>query len=256
MTVSRVVNERPGVGQRTRERVRQAIESLGYRPNIVARGLRAASSRTIGLIVPDVTNPYFPEIVRGAEDVAIEHGYTLLLANGIEDVARETESLRTFEDHLVDGVILCSPRLEDQELGLELPPSRVLPCPPTVEGGARAAREMLARDPEVDALLCFNDLVAAGALQALQELGIAVPREIAVTGYDDIVFARMFTPGLTTIRAPTYELGQQAGRMLIDRMHGRGYGVNIVLQPELVVRGSTAGFSPRAARRRASAARS
>src|SRR5690606_23925113 len=116
MTVSRVVNERPGVGQRTRERVRQAIESLGYRPNIVARGLRAASSRTIGLIVPDVTNPYFPEIVRGAEDVAIEHGYTLLLANGIEDVARETESLRTFEDHLVDGVILCSPRLENQEL--------------------------------------------------------------------------------------------------------------------------------------------
>lgn len=330
MTVSRVVNERPGVGQRTRERVRQAIESLGYRPNIVARGLRAASSRTIGLIVPDVTNPYFPEIVRGAEDVAIEHGYTLLLANGIEDVARETESLRTFEDHLVDGVILCSPRLENQELypllerlraavlvnrrsdpryagsvridhelgarmllrhlhevgcrrpaflagpshshagqerrlglerevpelGLELPPSRVLPCPPTVEGGAKAAREMLARDPEVDALLCFNDLVAAGALQALQELGIAVPREIAVTGYDDIVFARMFTPGLTTIRAPTYELGQQAGRMLIDRMHGRGYGVNIVLQPELVVRGSTAGFSPRAARRRASVARS
>src|SRR5690606_33755676 len=145
---------------------------------------------------------------------------------------------------------------EVPELGLELPPSRVLPCPPTVEGGAKAAREMLARDPEVDALLCFNDLVAAGALQALQELGIAVPREIAVTGYDDIVFARMFTPGLTTIRAPTYELGQQAGRMLIDRMHGRGYGVNIVLQPELVVRGSTAGFSPRAARRRASAARS
>jgi LacI family transcriptional regulator len=324
MTVSRVVNGRPGVGEDTRERVRHAIQSLGYRPNIVARGLRASSSRTIGLIVPDVTNPYFPEIVRGAEDVAIEHGYRLLLTNGIEDVRRETDALRTFEDHLVDGVIACSPRLENQdlyrllerqraavlvnrrsdpryagsvridhelgarmllrhvhevgcrrpaylsgpphshagrerllglereaaELGVELPADRMMPCAPTVEGGAKAAREMVERHPEVDGLLCFNDLVAAGALQALQEMGVSVPREMAVTGYDDIVFARMFAPGLTTVRAPKYELGQQAARMLLDRMNGRGYGVNIVLQPELVVRGSTVGFSPRAAQRR------
>lgn len=325
MTVSRVVNGRPGVGKDTRERVRRAIESLGYRPNVVARGLRAASSRSIGLIVPDVTNPYFPEIVRGAEDVAVEHGYTLLLTNGVEDVARETAALRAFEDHLVAGVIACSPRLESEELyrllerqraavlvnrrsdpryagsvridheqgarmlmrhvhevgcrrpaylsgpahshagrerllghqreaaelGLGLPPERVVPCAPTVKGGAKAARETLERFPDVDALICFNDLVAAGALQAAEEMGIAVPKELAVTGYDDIVFARMFSPGLTTIRAPKYELGQQAARMLMDRMQGRNYGVNIVLQPELVVRGSTAGFSPRAARRRA-----
>src|SRR5690606_35592013 len=97
MTVSRVVNDRPGVGVETRQRVRQAIDSLGYRPNIVARGLKASSSRSIGLLVPDVTNPYFPEIVRGAEDVAIRHGYTLLLTNGIEDQARETLALQTFE---------------------------------------------------------------------------------------------------------------------------------------------------------------
>src|SRR5680860_1156701 len=238
MTVSRVVNDRPGVGEGTRERVREAIESLGYRPNIVARGLKAASSKTIGLMVPDVTNPYFPEIVRGAEDGAGEHGYTLLLTNVIEDTRRETRALQTFEDHLVDGVIACSPRLDnndlypllqrqraavlinrrsdpryagsvriDHELGarlllrhlhqvgcrrpaflsgpghshagrermlgldreareleIELPRSRVLACPPTVEGGATAAREIVTREPHIDALLCFNDLVAAGAL--------------------------------------------------------------------------------------------
>lgn len=325
MTVSRVVNDRPGVGEGTRERVREAIESLGYRPNIVARGLKAASSKTIGLMVPDVTNPYFPEIVRGAEDGAGEHGYTLLLTNVIEDTRRETRALQTFEDHLVDGVIACSPRLDnndlypllqrqraavlinrrsdpryagsvriDHELGarlllrhlhqvgcrrpaflsgpghshagrermlgldreareleIELPRSRVLACPPTVEGGATAAREMLTREPHIDALLCFNDLVAAGALQALTELDITVPTELAVTGYDDIVFAKMFSPGLTTIRAPTYELGQQAAAMLFDRMRGRGHGIDIVLQPELIVRGSTEGFDPVAADRRA-----
>ena len=325
MTVSRVVNERPGVGNETRERVRQAIDDLGYRPNIVARGLKAASSRTIGLMIPDVTNPYFPEIVRGAEDGAIENGYTLLLTNVIEDLERETQAMQTFEDHLVDGVIACSPRLEnhelypllqrqraavlvnrrsdpryagsvriDHELGgrlllrhlhqvgcrrpaflsgpghshagrerllgiereareldLDLPRSRVMACPPTVEGGRAAAAEMLRREPDVDALLCFNDLVAAGALQTLAELGVAVPTELAVVGYDDIVFAKMFTPGLTTIRAPTYELGQQAVGMLFDRMRGRGHGIDIVLQPELVARGSTLGFDVDAAERRA-----
>ncbi len=317
MTVSRVVNDRPGVGADTRRRVRQAIESLGYRPNIVARGLKAASSRSIGLMVPDVTNPYFPEIVRGAEDVAIQHGYTLLLTNIIEDTQRETLALQTFEDHMVDGVIACSPRLDNDELypllrrqraavlvnrrtdpkiagsvridhelgarlllrhlhqigcqrpgfltgpehshagrerllgidrealelGIEVPDSQVVPCAPTVEGGAAAAAELLARASATDALMCFNDLVAAGAMQALAALGLRVPEDIAVVGYDDIVFARMFRPALTTIRAPTYELGQQAANMLLDRMQGRGHGIDIVLQPELIVRDSTLGFA-------------
>jgi LacI family transcriptional regulator len=325
MTVSRVVNDRPGVGSDTRERVRDAIESLGYRPNIVARGLKAASSRSIGLLVPDVTNPYFPEIVRGAEDVVIQHGYTLLLTNVIEDTSRERQALQAFEDHMVDGVIACSPRLDNDELypllkrqraavlvnrrsdaaiagsvridhelgarmllrhlhqigcrrpgilmgpahshagrerllgiereasdlGLELARSRFVNCAPTVEGGAAAATELLTREKSIprerstDALLCFNDLVAAGAMQALATLGVRVPHDVAVTGYDDIVFARMFTPALTTVRAPTYELGQQAATMLLDRMQGRGHGIDIVLQPELRVRDSTVGFEQR-----------
>ncbi len=313
MTVSRVVNDRPGVGEGTRVRVQGAIAALGYRPNIVARGLKARRSRTIGLIVPDVTNPYFPEIVRGAEDVAIAHGFTLLLTNVIEDVEREVAALEAFEDRRVDGVIACSPRLvserleellerhhaavivnrrsrpdiagsvridheqgmrqlirhlvatgcrrlgvlagpvhsfaarermlgidrETREHGLDLPDERIIVSAPTVDGGEIAARALIRRDPEVDALVCFNDLVAAGALSALAELGIAVPDEVAVVGYDDIPFARMFTPPLTTIRAATYDLGRHAMTMLLERMAGRGRGVDIVLQPELVVRAST-----------------
>src|SRR5690606_39543564 len=81
-------------------------------------------------------------------------------------------------------------------------------------------------------------------MQALAKLGVRVPQDVAVTGYDDIVFARMFKPALTTIRAPTYELGQHAATLLLDRMQGRGHGVDIVLQPELRVRDSTIGFEP------------
>ncbi len=318
MTVSRVVNDRPGVGEATRARVRSAIAQLGYRPNIVARGLKARRSRTIGLLVPDVTNPYFPDIVRGAEDVAIRHGFTLLLTNVIEDVDREASALLAFEDRRVDGVIAASPRLDDERLlpllarhaaavivnrrsdpdvagsvridhehgarmairhlaeagrreiavlagpayshagrerllgadretrerGLLLHEHRIVPGPPDVDGGARAAHALLAHDPEIDGLLCFNDLVAAGALQAATELGLSVPRDLSVIGYDDILFARMFTPALSTIRAPTYDLGRHAATMLLDRMRGEGRGVDIVLQPELIVRGSTVPAPP------------
>jgi len=313
MTVSRVVNDRPGVGAATRDRVRTAVAALGYRPNIVARGLKAHRSGTIGLLLPDVTNPYFPMIVRGAEDVAIAHGFTLLLTNVIEDMEREVAALEAFEDRRVDGVIACSPRLpaarldallvrhhaavivnrrsppgvagsvrmdheqgtreavrhllaigrrrlavlcgptdsyagrerllgidrETREHGIDLPDARVIAGPPTVEGGFAATRRLLEGGHAIDALLCFNDLVAAGALQALAEAGIAVPDDVAVIGNDDIPFARMFTPALTTMRAATYDLGRHAMTMLLERMAGRGHGVDIVLQPELVVRAST-----------------
>ena len=83
MTVSRVVNGKAGVAERTRLRVENAIRKLGYRRNVLARSLKAQTSHAIGLIVPDITNPYFPEIVRGAEDVALSAGYGVFLSNAI-----------------------------------------------------------------------------------------------------------------------------------------------------------------------------
>ena len=313
MTVSRVVNDQPGVRPDTRARVRKTLDRLGYRPNIVARGLKAARSNTLGLLVPDVTNPYFPDLVRGAEDVAFDAGYTLLLHNVIEDREREAAALAMFEERRVDGVIVCSPRLPedrlhallqrhaaavvvnrrapaeiagsvrvDHEVGarlairhlldagygsfgvlagpsdsaagserqrgildeltlneIHLEASRMLPCPPTVEGGAEATAYLLERHPDVDAILCFNDLVAAGTLQTAQALGRHVPDDLGIVGYDDITFARMFTPALTTLHVPTYELGAHAMRMLLQRMNGQQRSVGIVVQPELVLRDST-----------------
>ena len=313
MTVSRVVNARSGVSQATRTRVRDAITDLGYRPNIVARGLKRHRSGTIGLIVPDVTNPYFPAIVRGAEDVASKHGYTLLLTNVVEDPQRESAALEAFEHRRVDGVIVCSPRLASPQLdallrrhhaavvvnrrtrpdvagsvrldhengvqdavahviagganrlavlagppqahagrerllgidratrewGIDLPDERIRHCPPTVEGGEAAAIALMAADPAIDTLLCFNDLVAAGALRGLATLGRRVPDDVSVVGCDDIPFASMFHPSLTTLRSATYAMGAHAADMLLERMAGRGRGVDIVIQPELIVRAST-----------------
>lgn len=116
MTISRVVNNRGEVHPETRERILQVIEELGYRPSSVARSLITQKSQTIGLLVPDITNPFFPDIVRGAEDVAYREGYTLYVSNIDEKPERERLVMQRFEASMVDGLILCAPRQHANEL--------------------------------------------------------------------------------------------------------------------------------------------
>ncbi|MGL4635347.1 MAG: LacI family DNA-binding transcriptional regulator [Beijerinckiaceae bacterium] len=116
MTVSRVLNGVAGAGAETRARVMREVERLGYRPNALAKGLKAKSSGTVALMVPDITNPFFPEIIRGAEDVAQAEGLTMLLCNVGEDPSREIRLLDMLESKRVDGVIVCSARQTDDAL--------------------------------------------------------------------------------------------------------------------------------------------
>ncbi len=116
MTVSRVVNNKGGIGDATRARVEGAIERLGYRPNRLARALSLQTSQTLGMVVPDINNPFFSEIIRGAEDEAWERGYSLVLGSTVENLEREAHTLQLLEEKHVDGVIVCSPRLPDAQL--------------------------------------------------------------------------------------------------------------------------------------------
>jgi LacI family transcriptional regulator len=116
MTVSRVVNNKGGIGDATRARVEGAIERLGYRPNRLARALSLQTSQTLGMVVPDINNPFFSEIIRGAEDEAWERGYSLVLGSTVENLEREARTLQLLEEKHVDGVIVCSPRLPDEQL--------------------------------------------------------------------------------------------------------------------------------------------
>jgi len=102
-TVSRVVNNRPGMSEATRLRVQEAVERLGYRPDSIARGLVTRRTLTLGLVVPDIANPFFPEIVQGAEEVAWGAGYNLFLCDIREDLTREEAALRSLQDKRVDG---------------------------------------------------------------------------------------------------------------------------------------------------------
>jgi LacI family transcriptional regulator len=116
MTVSRVINDKGDVSPDTRQRVLDVIERLGYRPSSIARGLATRRTGTLGLVIPDVANPFFAGVTRGAEQVAYAEGYNVFLCNTEEDPQRELAVLASLEEKRVDGLVLCSSRLGEDEL--------------------------------------------------------------------------------------------------------------------------------------------
>ena len=313
MTISRVINDKGEVSPATRLRVLGVIDRLGYRPSGIARGLATRRTGTLGLVVPDIANPFFSDVARGAEDRAYAEGYNVFLCNTGESLQRERSALQSLEEKRVDGLVLCSSRLDEAELRAALDPypavvlvnrrlegcdagavltddaagARIATqllleaghraigflagppasysgrqrsrgyraaldaaavvynpawarhCSSEVEGGREMTHELLANGEGPTALICYNDLVAIGALQACSELGRKVPDDLAIVGSDDISLAALVTPSLTTCRVPRRELGAQAMRLLLDRIQGSREACEaIVLQPELVVRAS------------------
>ena len=118
MTVSRVINGRPGVDAETQRRVEEVIAELDYVPNRIARGLLSQKTQTIGLIVPDVVNPFFAPVVRGAETAARRAGYRVLLCNSEGDLRLEREYIEDLMAHRVEGLLLAPASDSDSDCDL------------------------------------------------------------------------------------------------------------------------------------------
>src|SRR5882672_275788 len=112
-TVSHVLNDSAHVREPLRKRVLDAVAVLGYQPNQLARGLRRVRTNMIGMIIPDVTNPFFPAVVRGAEDVAFSHGYRLVLCNTDNDHSKELVHLNELRTYLPAGLIVIPSNFSD-----------------------------------------------------------------------------------------------------------------------------------------------
>ncbi|HEU4798978.1 MAG TPA: LacI family DNA-binding transcriptional regulator [bacterium] len=313
-TVSRVVNGSPHrVSPATRRRVASAVRSMGYHANIIAQGLKQRRTRTVALIVPDISNPFFPAIARGIEDKAQERGYAVLLCNTYEDLARERTYLDLLRKRMVDGLIFATVGSNTRHLralrrerlpvvlvardveGVRIdaifvdnfrgefeatshliglghrhvahiagPPSlhvaserrrgylRALEAAGvpqedavvvegdfSADGGRNAVRTLLERNIRFTAVAAANDLMAIGAMEALRHSGRRVPDDVAVVGFDDITFASLVSPALTTVAQPKYKMGQLAMDRLLALMDGSdGRPKQMVLPPELVVRES------------------
>ncbi|MDR7544813.1 MAG: LacI family DNA-binding transcriptional regulator [Armatimonadota bacterium] len=313
-TVSRVVSGSAyGVRPDTRGRVLAAVARLRYQPNLVARGLKKRVTGTVGLIVPDISNPFFPAIARGIEDVASRAGMGVLLCNTYEDLAKERTYLALLDKRMVDGLIFATVGANTAHLRMlrrqgvpvvlvARAPDRVsidavlvdnrrgareatehllrlghrriafIGGPPTLpvanerlagyqdalasagivadpavicdggfraEGGGAAVRELLERRTRFTAIVAANDLMAIGGMEELRRCGRRVPQDVAVVGFDDITFASLVEPRLTTVAQPKYRMGCLAMERLLELLGGGDRRPRrLVLEPRLVVRDS------------------
>jgi DNA-binding LacI/PurR family transcriptional regulator len=323
-TVSHVLSGKRPTSGATRRRVEDVIQQLGYRPNRVAQSLVWRRPFALGLIIPDITNPYFPAFALGAEDRVRERGYTLVLGNSEYDSDREASYLELVRSQQLAGAIYClgdemSPIVADLKRAVEEGLAVVLVHSPMasvptvcadnrqggrlaarhlldlghreigiisalpldegmadreagfldvlreegmaidrtavpsmygdhqIEGGRQATVELLEHAPNLTAVFVLNDLMALGALEAARSTGHPVPADLSIVGFDDIPFAALANPPLTTVGQPIRQLGEQAADLLlrvIEDGHAPTVAVsaqpNVLLPNQLIVRESTA----------------
>ena len=115
-TVSRVLNDKPNVNPNTRKKVLKKINELGYKPNSIARGLALQKTNTLGLIIPDISNPFFPDIARGVEDMANKKGYSVIFCNTDNKDKKEKEAIELMKEKQVDGILVSLSKSNKNEL--------------------------------------------------------------------------------------------------------------------------------------------
>jgi len=321
MTASRAINNSGYVGKEVREKVLAAARKLNYRPNLLARTLRGHVLHAVGIMLPDISNPFSAELVEGMKQVLVPAGYAAFLATTRRSTEEEKASLLAFADHHVDGILVATrgtqignktiaeisgrgvpmvtvgrpvanskvdcvaadhrkgamdavnhllrlghrriaflgiaPEDSDRlrrfqgyaealaEAGIPLRPEYIVgpqggPDYATQEDGYAGMRRLAALAEPPTAVFARNDYTAIGALRAANELGLSVPGDIALAGFDNIPLAAFTNPPLTTVEQPIAEQGRCAAQFLLDRIEGKSAKRREVCFPcQLVVRGST-----------------
>lgn len=315
-TVSRALSSAGGlVSEDLHGRVMEAVRELGYRPNHLPRNLRLSTSRTLGLVISDINNPFFPAVARGCEDVAQKHGYSVVLSNTDEDPDREITSLRVMAAERAAGVLVASTgrtnegvrglidtgipvvaldrfidglevdsvtvdneggafaavdhlialghrrigmvsgplqasSIRDRQVGYQRALAEhdladqqglMLPGDLRPEGGYQATLDLLDRPQPPTALFSVNNQTTLGVLQAVASRGLRIPADISVVGFDDLSAAELLDPPLSVVSQPTYDLGAKGAELLLRRVRDPDVEITqLVLQPELLLRASTA----------------
>jgi DNA-binding LacI/PurR family transcriptional regulator len=319
-TVSLVINRSPAaksIPQRTQERIRAVARELNYRPNFMARSLRAQRSFTIGVVVPEISDGYAALVMSGIEDYLLQEGYFYFVVSHRHRSDLVEEYPRLLQERAVEGLIAVDTACQQ---GVPIPVvavsgHREMPGVTNIvlnhdraarlalehlanlghqkiafikgqafssdteirwdsvrrtadsmrlavntelvgqlEGessspqlGYEVTRKLLATGSPFTALFAFNDISAIGAIQALREAGRRVPEDVSVVGFDDIQSAAFQNPALTTVRQPLRQMGVIAAETLLRRINASAkspYPKTITIEPELIVRASTASAGP------------
>jgi len=315
-TISRALNPKSAhaISSDLTAKIKRASSRRGYRPNAAAAALRTNRFQTIGVIIPDITDPVFPPIIRGIEDALARRGYVAILANTDGDRDRQARLIDAIRARGIDGFILASVLRHDDEvsrLAAAIPIVTVsrratapelssvvhdeddgfrrllthlaslghrhiaaIAGPQTISTGynrhasylrhcaalglgagsplvtlarafnelegERCAEELLVSGRPFTAVVCANDRLAIGAISAFRRHGLECPRDVSITGFNDMPLADRLQPPLTTIRVQHYKAGVEAGELVVDAVeNGTTTPRHIVLPVEMIVRGST-----------------
>lgn len=317
-TVSRVLNDAPTsvpIAAETRERVREVAQRLGYRPNPLARGLRGARTMLLGVIVREITDPFFSVAIDALSTEALARGYNvvlgsahskadeaialravletrhcdaILLLGDMRDEPRFLEDLRASQTRTIalwhgtelegvptvnfdnnTGIVAAMEHLVElghdriafvggrplgdirerrtgyleylAEHGLDSAEEYIQEVTNDPEGGDRALRALMDADPAPTAVVCSTDHLAIGVLHGAADLGMTVPDDLSVIGFDDIPLVSYTVPPLTTVRMPIAEMSTVAARLAMDDLDQETFDQlrAYVAVPSLVVRKST-----------------
>lgn len=310
-TVSRVLSNSDTVRPATREHVLAVMKKLNYQPNALAQQLRTQATKTVIVIVPDIRNLLFHEVINGIEAEAASSGYQVLLADMHGQPSVESYYVSAVQRRQVDGILSMSANMTQkllnqiageypivmalqgfdspsipfvsidnaaaartmtahlvklghrkiahitgsaplpyqerlnsyravlEENGIPYSPALVGCGEASIRGGYEQMKAMLERGEDFTAVFAAGDTMAIGAIQALQEAGRRVPQDCAVAGFDDIELSSVLSPKLTTIRQPTFQIGQQSFKMLLSLMKKEPVpNTHVLLPHELVIRDS------------------
>ena len=315
-TISRALNPKSGhaVSPDLVKKIQSASSRRGYRPNIAARFLKTNRSRMIGVVIPDITDPVFPPIIRGVEDGLARYGYVSILANTDGNSRRQGQIIDAMRPRGIDGLILASVTRHDpvvSQLTAGIPVVTVsrqtddprfssvvhdeddgfrrllthlasrghrdiaaIAGPQTVSTGynryasyvrhseqlglspnwplvtfarsfnemegERCTEELLVAGRKFTAVVCANDRLAVGAITAFRRHGWDCPRDISITGFNDMSLVDRLSPPLTTIRVQHYKAGAEAAELIVDTLENAiTEPRHIVLPVDLMVREST-----------------
>lgn len=317
-TVSHVITGSVPVTEPLRKKVQEAIKRLDYHPNHIARSLKTSKTRTLGVIVPDLTISFFPQVIRGAEAAARLQNYTLIAVNSDDRADRQKELLSLLRSQRVEGILLAVaansahggqisqiidsgipvvyldriPDLEEvdsvsaedlkaaemavehlvatghKRIAIATGPHtlrneqrRLLGYKQALEKAGIPFEESLVwsgnfrpedvatmcipllKDParRPQAILSTNGPTGLGVLRALRDCGLSTPRDIALVTFDELNVDELFTPSITTVVQPAYDIGFRAAQILLDRIQNGvvGESVTVRLPARLMVRDSS-----------------
>ncbi|MQY58020.1 MAG: LacI family DNA-binding transcriptional regulator [Clostridia bacterium] len=312
-TVSRVLNNEKYVQEKTRKNILKIIKELNYIPSRVARSLSKGQTKNIGFIIPDITNPFFPEIVKGASDLLFSKDYYVHLCNSDNDPKKEEIYIKDLQSMWVDGIIIAPSDTENRNIkifnsiaspfivvdreieGLKKDlivvnnkksayeavsylirnghkkiillngPKYTITAQNrfigwkmaleekalfreefafwgnfSIDSGYEMMKKVFNNLGKVDAVFACNDLIALGAIQAIEEKKYKIPNDVSVMGFDDIYLSKFLKPPLTTVRQPIYEIGKRAAELLLSRISSKEKFIpqKIVIEGKLIVRSS------------------